>query len=136
VAGPRAVDLADPGDWSVRPQARQEILPKAEAMYPALAGAGPIFSYAGLRPAGRSVNYLIAASGACPGLVNVAAIRSTGLTASLAIAERVAQLVADEGIPLGDPDPLEPGSPEPRRAPWWRRTAEHRAGQITENQTR
>jgi glycerol-3-phosphate dehydrogenase len=105
-------------------------------MYPALAGAEPIFSYAGLRPAGRSVNYLIAASGACPGLVNVAAIRSTGLTASLAIAERVAQLVADEGIPLGEPDPLEPGSPGPRRGSWWRRTAEHRAGQITENQTR
>jgi glycerol-3-phosphate dehydrogenase len=136
VAGPTAVDLADPDDWSVRPQARQEVLPKAEAMYPPLAGAEPIFSYAGLRPAGRSVNYLIAASGACPGLVNVAAIRSTGLTASLAIAERVAQLVADEGIPLGEPDPLEPGSPGPRRGSWWRRTAEHRAGQITENQTR
>jgi len=136
VAGPTAVDLADPDDWSVRPQARQEVLPKAEAMYPPLAGTEPIFSYAGLRPAGRGVNYLIAASGACPGLVNVAAIRSTGLTASLAIAERVAQLVADEGIPLGDPDPLEAGSAKPRPGSWWRRTAEHRAGQITENQTR
>jgi len=134
VAGPTAVDLTDPEDWSVRPQARQEILPKAEAMYPPLAGAEPIFSYAGLRPAGRAVNYLITASGACPWLVNVAAIRSTGLTASLAIAERVAQMVADAGIPLGDPDPLEPGAPEPPPSPWWRRTAEHRAGRIAENQ--
>ena len=60
VAGPTAVDQEDPGDWSVRPQAREEILPKAVAMFPPLAGAEPIFAYAGLRPAGRGVNYLIA----------------------------------------------------------------------------
>ena len=43
----------------------------------------------GAAPAGRGVNYLIGRLGPLPGLVNVAAIRSTGLTASLAIAERV-----------------------------------------------
>ena len=42
VAGPTAVDQDDPEDWSVRPQAREEILPKAEAMYPPLAGAEPL----------------------------------------------------------------------------------------------
>ena len=106
-------------------------------MYPPLAGAEPIFSYAGLRPAGRGgVNYLIALSAACPGLVNVAAIRSTGLTASLAIAERVAKLLAGEGVALTDPAPLEPGSPELLPGPWWRRTADHRAGRVAEDGTR
>ena len=83
IAGPTAVDQDDKDDWSVRPQARQEIHPQAAAMWPALEGAEPIAAYAGLRPAGRGVNYLIEPSRACPELVNVAAIRSTGLTASL-----------------------------------------------------
>jgi len=88
-AGPTAVDQDDKNDWSVRPEARDEILAKAAAMYPPLEDAQPIAAYAGLRPAGRGVNYLIGPSRACPRLVNVAAIRSTGLTASLAIGERV-----------------------------------------------
>ncbi len=78
----------------MRPQAREEIHPQAVAMWPALEGAEPIAAYAGLRPAGRGVNYLIEPSRACAGLVNVAAIRSTGLTASLGIAEYVCGLVA------------------------------------------
>jgi glycerol-3-phosphate dehydrogenase len=133
VAGPTAVEQEDPDDWTVRQVAREEILPKAEAMYPPLADLEPIFSYAGLRPAGRDVNYLIAASAACSGLVNVAAIRSTGLTASLAIAERVASIVAALGVTLGEPAPLGPGSAEPLTGPWWRRTAEHRAVPIAED---
>ncbi len=110
VAGPTAVDQDDPRDWSVRPQAREEIVPKAAAMLPPLADAEPIFAYAGLRPAGRGVNYVIQPSNTCPGMVHAAAIRSTGLTASLAIAERVAGLVAGLGVRLGPAAPFEPGS--------------------------
>jgi glycerol-3-phosphate dehydrogenase len=126
VAGPTAVDQEDSDDWSVRASAAGEILPKATAIYPPLAGAEPVAAYAGLRPAGRGINYLIRASDACPGLVNVAAIRSTGLTASPAIAERVCGIVGELGVGLGDPGPLEPGSPARVASPWWRRTAEHR----------
>jgi glycerol-3-phosphate dehydrogenase len=123
VAGPTAVDGEDKEDWSVRPEARDEILPKAAAMWPPLAGAEQVGAYAGLRPAGRGVNYVIGRSRACPGLVNVAAIRSTGLTASLGIAEHVCGLVPG----LGPEQPLSP-APEPARAgAWWRRTAEARA---------
>jgi glycerol-3-phosphate dehydrogenase len=126
-AGPTAVDQEDKDDWSVRPQARDEILPKATAIYPPLEGAQPVAAYAGLRPAGRGVNYLIEPSAACPGLVNVAAIRSTGVSASLGIAERVCRIVEDLGVRLGEERPLEPG-PIPRQdVPWWRRTATYRA---------
>ena len=38
LAGPTAVDQEDKDDWSVRPQARDEILPKAIAMWPAAGG--------------------------------------------------------------------------------------------------
>jgi glycerol-3-phosphate dehydrogenase len=128
VAGPTAVDQDDKDDWSVRPEARDEILPKARAMYPPLEGAEPIAAYAGLRPAGRAHNYLIGPSRACAHLVNVAAIRSTGLSASLGIAERVAEIVESLGVSLGAPCELKPGAPPEIRGPWWRRTADFRAG--------
>jgi glycerol-3-phosphate dehydrogenase len=127
IAGPTAVDLADRLDWSVRREARDEILPKARAMYPPLRDAEPIAAYAGLRPAGRGRNYVIEPSSACTRLVNVAAIRSTGLSASLAIAERVCALVGSFGVALGRERALEPWPTMPVAGPWWRRTAEYRA---------
>ena len=73
----------------------------------------PIFAYAGLRTAGRDgVNYLI--DWARQGVLNVAAIRSTGLSASLGIGEYVAQVIA-------------PGREVAPIVPWWRRAADHRA---------
>jgi glycerol-3-phosphate dehydrogenase len=130
IAGPTAHDQDDKEDWSVRPDAAGEVLPKAARMFAPLEGAEPIATYAGLRPAGRGVNYAIGQSAAFAGLINVAAIRSTGLTASLGIAEHVVGLVAEHGVALEAerslpaPDPDERGTGEP----WWRRTARHRAG--------
>jgi glycerol-3-phosphate dehydrogenase len=123
VAGPTAHDQLDKGDWSVRPEAADEILPKAVAMFPPLEGAEPIAAYAGLRPAGRRANYVIGVSRACPGLVNVAAIRSTGLTASLGIAAHVAEIAGALGVATAAARPLEPGPPPALDGPWWRRTA-------------
>jgi glycerol-3-phosphate dehydrogenase len=127
VAGPTAVDLDDKRDWSVRPGAREEVLPKAASLYPPLEGAEPIAAYAGLRPAGRGVNYLIGPSASRRELVNVAAIRSTGLTASLGIAEHVAEIVESLGVKLGPRRELIGGDPPQTRQPWWLRTAEFRA---------
>jgi glycerol-3-phosphate dehydrogenase len=128
VAGPTAVDQDDPGDWKVRPEASEEILAKAIPMYPPLADARPAFAYAGLRPAGRGSNYVIGRSPANGRLINVAAIRSTGLTASLGIAERVARLVAEAGIDLGPESELIAAPAPELLGQWWRRTADHRMG--------
>lgn len=123
VAGPTAHDQDDKSDWAVRDEARAEILPRAVAMLPALEGAEPVASWAGLRPAGRGSNYVIGPSTACPGLINVAAIRSTGMSASLGIGEHVAALVEREGIALGPERPLPAvRAPEAER-PWWQRAA-------------
>jgi glycerol-3-phosphate dehydrogenase len=128
VAGPTAIDLEDKDDWSVRAAAREEIIAKAAVMHPPLADAEPVFAYAGLRPAGRGVNYVIGPSPVCPRLVNVAAIRSTGLTASLGIAQHVTGIVRSLGARLGSQQTLR-GGPVPERAePWWRRSAAYRAG--------
>jgi glycerol-3-phosphate dehydrogenase len=125
VAGPTAVDQLDKADWSVRAEAAGEVLPKAAAMWPPIEQAARVGAYAGLRPAGRGVNYLIQASRARERLINVAAVRSTGLSASLGIAERVCSLVGSLGIRLGDERPLEPGAGPRSDRPWWRRTAQH-----------
>jgi len=125
VAGPTAVDQEDKRDWSVRSEAQAEICGKAPDLLPALAGAEPIARYAGLRPAGVGVNYVIEPSTIVPGLLHVAAIRSTGLSASLGIAEHVAGLLAARGVAMGEEEPLRRGgAPEPA-GPWWRRSADH-----------
>ena len=126
VAGPTAVDGEDKDDWSVRPQARHLIAPKAAELLPELLAAEPVGSYAGLRPAGRGSNYVIEASRSCRGLVNVAAIRSTGLTASLGIAEHVCGLVSEQGVELGPEEPLKSAPPPPSEGLWWRRVAKYR----------
>jgi glycerol-3-phosphate dehydrogenase len=127
IAGPTAVDQKDKHDWSVRPAARAEILPQAIALWPPLEEATQIWEYAGLRPAGRGVNYLIERSSACDALVNVAAIRSTGLTASLGIAEHVCRILEGIGVSLGPVQPIEPAALPRSDIPWWRRAAEYRS---------
>jgi glycerol-3-phosphate dehydrogenase len=131
VAGPTAHDQEDKEDWSVRPAAYDEVMTKARSMWPVLEDCEPVASYAGLRPAGRDgVNYLIGPAHGCPALINVAAIRSTGLTASLGIGDYVARLVAAHEIKLGPDRRLEPdwsGIPPAPDLPWWRRTARAKA---------
>jgi glycerol-3-phosphate dehydrogenase len=116
VAGPTAVDQTDKEDWSVRPEALPEVRAKAAELLPAIADAEPIGSWAGLRPAGRDVNYVIRQ--ATPQLINVAAIRSTGLTAALGIAEYVADMVAPGAAEMPLPAVEVPRSEEP----WWHRS--------------
>jgi glycerol-3-phosphate dehydrogenase len=116
VAGPTAVDQTDKEDWSVRPEALGEVQANAAELLPEIADAEPIASWAGLRPAGRGVNYLIRR--ASPELINVAAIRSTGLTASLGIAEYVADMI----LPGIEEMPLPRVQLDPPEEPWWRRS--------------
>ncbi len=130
VCGPTAHDQDDEYDWSVRPGAEAELRDKLAQVRPDLAGAAPIGRYAGLRPAGVGSNYVVGHAPSCPGLVHAAAIRSTGLTASVGIAERLCELVAELGVPLGEPAPLVPGPAPPGiglDGPWWARTADFAA---------
>jgi glycerol-3-phosphate dehydrogenase len=69
------------------------------------------------------VNYLIERSRSCPRLVHDAAIRSTGLTASLRIAAHVEVLVEGTGVRLGSEQPIPEPEPIEFASPWWRRSA-------------
>jgi glycerol-3-phosphate dehydrogenase len=132
VAGPTAYDQEDKEDWSVRGEATEEVLAKARRMLPQLEGAEPISAYAGLRPAGRGgANYVIRSSAACPQMVHVAAIRSTGLSASLAIGEHVMGILSQLGIEIGPYRTLPAYVPPASQLPWWARTALYRANSAT-----
>jgi glycerol-3-phosphate dehydrogenase len=126
IAGPSAREREDKRDWSVEADAAELIVPGAKRMYPALGRAEQIGAYAGLRPAGREGNYVIVTSRTLPGLIHVAAIRSTGLSASLGIGEHVAGLLAAEtAIVLERPRPLPTPPPHHTAGPWWERAARH-----------
>jgi glycerol-3-phosphate dehydrogenase len=143
IAGPTARERDDKHDWSVEPDASELIVAKARRMYPALEDVEPIGAYAGLRPAGRNANYVIERSRTLPGLVHVAAIRSTGLSASVAIGEHVVGMLAEDGaIAPGPVRALPSPSPSSTASPagaspgtgesaspqtWWERAARRSA---------
>jgi len=128
IAGPTAREREDKGDWSVEPDARELILARAKRMYAPLEHAEIVGAYAGLRPAGRGANYVIERSRTLGNLIHVAAIRSTGLSASLAIGEYVTGMLADGvAIELGPARTLRPPADATPSGPWWERAARHRA---------
>ncbi|MEA2313914.1 MAG: glycerol-3-phosphate dehydrogenase [Solirubrobacteraceae bacterium] len=129
IAGPTAREREDKLDWSVEFDAAELIMERARLMLPALAAAEPLCAYAGLRPAGRHGDYLIEGSRSLPGLVHVAAIRSTGLSAALGIGEHVVGMLAASGeISLGLVRELIAPAQRTDGTPWWQRAA--RRGDI------
>ena len=129
IAGPTAREREDKRDWSVEADAQGLILERACALWPALAGARPVYAYAGLRPAGREgARYVIGPSRTLAGLFHVAAIRSTGLSASLAIGEHVAAMLSEQaGVELGPARPLRAPARAGGDGRWWERAASYRA---------
>jgi glycerol-3-phosphate dehydrogenase len=128
VAGPTAREREDKRDWSVEGDAGELIMARAIGIYPPLERAQQIGAYAGLRPAGRNANYVIGSSSTLPGLIHVAAIRSTGLSASLGIGEHVVEMLAAQtAVALNRTRPLPAPSPRPSVGRWWERAGRHHA---------
>jgi glycerol-3-phosphate dehydrogenase len=122
IAGPTAREREDKRDWSVEADAAELIVAKARRMYPALEQLAPSGAYAGLRPAGREANYVIERSRSLPGVIHVAAIRSTGLSASLAIGEHVVGMLAEDGTVAPGPVRALPAPANPDTSEtWWQR---------------
>jgi glycerol-3-phosphate dehydrogenase len=109
--GPTAEDIPDRGDVATTGAGLAALLAAGRRILPGLAAEEVTASYAGLRAATADRDYQIWVDGsrryAC-----VAGIRSTGLSASLGIAEHVAGLLAGAGLRLaGRPEPDPPVMP-------------------------
>ncbi|MGI5466750.1 NAD(P)/FAD-dependent oxidoreductase [Streptomyces sp. CA-132043] len=97
--GPTAEDLTDRTDTATSEDGYDFLLTKGERLMPRLLAEEVTASYAGLRAAIDHPDYLIEATPAQRYLL-VGGIRSTGLTAGLAIAEHARTLLEEAGLTL------------------------------------
>jgi glycerol-3-phosphate dehydrogenase len=97
LVGPTAEDVPDRRDTSTTAAGLSSLVAAAERIVPGLAAEEVTATYAGLRAATEHHDYQIAVLGR---YARVAGIRSTGLSASLGIAEHVMGLLAGAGLPL------------------------------------
>ncbi len=95
--GPTAEDVPDRADRSTSAAGLAVLLAAGRRILPGLEQEEVTATYAGLRAATEHSDYQLGAFGR---YVRVAGIRSTGLTASLGIAEHVAGLLGEAGLPL------------------------------------
>jgi glycerol-3-phosphate dehydrogenase len=104
--GPTAEDVSEREVAATDTATLEKLKARAMEMVPALSGIGVNAIYAGLRPATEHKDYVIEA---LPdrGWITVGGIRSTGLTASLGIAQHVAKLyAANFGALPNMPEPI------------------------------
>lgn len=97
--GPTAEDLEDKRDTTTSESGLAALWQKGRAILPGLLEEEVTATYAGLRAATEHSDYQLHVEAAAR-YVCVGGIRSTGLTASLAIAEHVANALAEAGLDL------------------------------------
>jgi glycerol-3-phosphate dehydrogenase len=121
LVGPTAEEQDDRDRATVEEEALRGLLAKAEEMVPALSTVDVTAIYAGLRPATEEKGYRINVHGD-RNWITVGGIRSTGLTASLGIAQHVYGLYRDMGrqhVAIIDPaTPRMPNLAEHRPRDW------------------
>lgn len=112
ILGPTAEDLRDRADTSTSEAGFSSLLDKGRALMPALLEEEVTASYAGLRAATEHGDYQVHLDAGQRYLV-LGGIRSTGLSASMALAEHAAALLAGAGLGTA----VRAGLPAPPRMP-------------------
>ncbi len=107
--GPTSEELVDRSDTSTSEEGFAFLLEKGRAIMPRLLDEEVTASYAGLRAATEHSDYVIDVD-ADQRYLLLGGIRSTGLTASMAIAERACDMLEAQGLPLPERDDL-PAAP-------------------------
>ena len=107
--GPNAKDQEDKEDFSNTKEGLEEVWDKAKLLWPKLPPRSKIIrTFAGLRPETKRADFIIKAE-EIYGFINVAGIRSPGLTAAPAIAKEVKEIIErDLGIKLKEKKKWEP----------------------------
>ena len=103
--GPTSEDLVDRADTSTSEEGFAFLLAKGAVLMPDLMAEDVTAAYAGLRAATEHVDYVVDVDASQRYLV-LGGIRSTGLTASMALAELAAELLSGAGLALRPRDDL------------------------------
>lgn len=108
--GPTAADQDSKTDRSTTDEGLKAVIDAASHLVPAARDLMSIRQFAGLRAANPDGGYHIAPSPVDRRLLHVAGIRSTGVSASPAIAQYVVEQLVNLGLELGEPGPV-PAAP-------------------------
>jgi glycerol-3-phosphate dehydrogenase len=105
--GPTSENIEDRGATGTTESGVEFLLGKGRTLMPALLEEEVTAAYAGLRAATEHDDYVVDVD-AAQRYVLLGGIRSTGLTASLALAEHVVELLESHGLPTAERDDLPP----------------------------
>ena len=96
--GPTAEDIDDKEDTATTPAGLATIREKAAEQVRGIGFAKVITSFSGLRATGTTGDFII--NSPAPGFINCAGVESPGLTSAPAIAEYIAEMLADLGLSM------------------------------------
>lgn len=110
IAGPTAHDIEDKSDLATTVAGLEEILNGAHRLVPELSARRDaiIAGFAGLRPQPTTGDFIIGSCIEPYGFINVAGIKSPGLTSAPAIAETAVDILKEEGLKLEEKNDFEP----------------------------
>lgn len=97
--GPTAGEVEDKYDLSTTDEGLAQVLSTVKKMVPSISGKDIIAYFAGLRPVAGD-DFIIRHEDKVPGFINVAGIKSPGLTAAPAIALMVIDILGEKGLAL------------------------------------
>ena len=108
--GPNANEVNDKNDLTTTWEGLDEVLDGALALVPMLAEKKDkiITNFCGLRPEADTGDFIIKAYPETKGFVNVAGIKSPGLTAAPAVAQTVVSLLRESGLNLREKSDFNP----------------------------
>jgi glycerol-3-phosphate dehydrogenase len=115
ILGPNAVNVDAKDDLDTTTAGLNEVMAGALRLVPSLDPRHVIRTFAGLRAAGNTGDFVIEAPREAPGLVVLAGIESPGLVASPAIGEYVIDLLREAGLSLVERRDYDPRRPAPPR---------------------
>ncbi|RKX93909.1 MAG: FAD/NAD(P)-binding oxidoreductase [Spirochaetes bacterium] len=113
--GPTAVPCNDKFDLSTNMEELEKVLDFTKHLVPKISKRDIITSFAGLRPAATTEDFIISLSEKAYNFINVGGIQSPGLTASPAIAEMVKDILKKTGITLIEKKNFDPYLEKPQR---------------------
>ena len=100
IVGPNAQNTDDREDLSSTADALGYVAKKALLSVPGIDFSKSIRNFSGLRAAADRDDFIIAESRSAKGFINLAGIKSPGLSSAPAIAKKAADLLASTGLPL------------------------------------
>ena len=109
--GPDALNIDDKTDVSTSLAGFAEIISGARKLYPNIPLQGAITNFAGLRAAADGNGDFIIRASNIGGLIHAAGIQSPGLSAAPAVAEKVVQILGEQGCALNRKVDFQPRNP-------------------------